>query len=134
MTTPPPVRAPEYARQPVNMEMGVASDSFRAMPRTGSWGAIVSTQGARNGGEGNDDLEIWLKGDRVMGVRVEVQALGEMYLVATAVQFGGDGGRAEDFDSRLNDTFPFWEEIDIKKDIFPRAETWETFSTNSSRE
>ena len=73
----------------------------------GGWGEVVS------------DVEIWKRGERVEGVRVELQALGAEHMVATVVK-GLVGG----------ESFPAFEEVDVQRDIIPvtrapQSKMWE---------
>ena len=63
------------------------------------------------------DFEIWLRGARVQGVRMELQAWGKEYLIATAVDRSeqGESGAA----------FPPFEDVMVGRDIVPNAAEWD---------
>lgn len=65
----------------------------------GEWGEIV------------EDVEIWLGGEKVENVKIELQALGSEYMVATAV----------DGQTGAGSNFPSFEEIKVERDVFPIA-------------
>ncbi|MCJ1234846.1 hypothetical protein MMC14_002809 [Varicellaria rhodocarpa] len=64
------------------------------------------------------DFEIWLKGSRVEGVRMELQAWGKEYLVATAVSGEEQGANGN--------AFPAYEDMTVRRDIAPYATNWES--------
>lgn len=71
----------------------------------------VPGKGERGGwGQAVGDVEVWLRGERVDGVRVELIGLGDDYVVATAVE-GGD-----------LEPFAAFEELDLVRDIWSIAE------------
>ncbi|KAL9121265.1 MAG: hypothetical protein Q9187_002179 [Circinaria calcarea] len=70
----------------------------------GEWGEII------------EDVEIWLRSEKVERVKMELQALGSEYMVATAVGWQ-EGGR---------NNFPSFEEIEVARDVFPIASKWES--------
>ena len=65
-------------------------------------------------GEVAEDVEVWLRGEKVEGVKIELQALGREYMVATAV----------DRQIGAGSSFPSFEEIEVKRDVFPIASRW----------
>ncbi|MCJ1486266.1 hypothetical protein MMC06_006443 [Schaereria dolodes] len=71
------------------------------------WGAVV------------ENFEIWLKGSRVQNVKMELQAFGQDYMIATAVS---DAGMPDDgWDGKGGKHFPEFQEISIEHDIFSAA-------------
>lgn len=67
-------------------------------------------------GECIQDVEIWLRGVKVERVKIELQALGSEYMVATAVDGQVDTGSS----------FPSFEEIEVERDVFPIASKWDS--------
>ncbi|MCJ1354471.1 MAG: hypothetical protein MMC33_004460 [Icmadophila ericetorum] len=61
-------------------------------------------------GETMSNFEIWLKGERVKGVKMELQSFGRDYMIATAVNQHNIPGAA---------VFPAFEHIDIGRDMLP---------------
>ena len=80
----------------------------------------VEADGGMNGiecwGEVLYDFEVWLRGNMVENVRMELVALGREYMVATAVE----GGEKTGFSSFL--------EIEVGTDVLPVATKWDTWN------
>lgn len=67
-------------------------------------------------GETVNDFEIWLRGERIRDVKMELQSFGRDYMVATAVK---------DQDSERADGFPGFDHVQVGRDILPCASTSE---------
>ncbi|KAI9808515.1 MAG: hypothetical protein M1827_007220 [Pycnora praestabilis] len=77
-------------------------------PQRGSgWGEIIR------------DVETWFKGNRVTDVRIELQAYRQEFMIATAVRI--DSVKTRNSSNGTTD-FPDFVELDLEKDLYPRAE------------
>lgn len=78
--------------------------------REGEMGEVVTDQ----------DFEIWFKGKRVLNVGMQLTALGQDFMLATAVRSTSG--------ERIEMAFNAWKWIDVEKDIYPVANKRSTTS------
>ncbi|MCJ1253022.1 hypothetical protein MMC24_000829 [Lignoscripta atroalba] len=83
------------------------SSQGHSLGKDGAWGEVVR------------DFEIWFQENRVEDVRMELQALGERYMIATAVS--GEMMPDLSCDGGGEDLFPAFEEIDFTRDVLAVA-------------
>ena len=78
-----------------NVQVPLPASQTQQQVRKGDWGQTCVAD------------EIWFKGVRLTDIRMELQAFGEDYMIATAV-------------SEPNPSFSPFKELDLKRDILPR--------------
>lgn len=84
-----------------------------------SWGDVLSAgkplRSSVAANDGKDGLEIWLRGEEVRNVRMEMQTFEEDFIVATMIMPSDVLGEGEEF--------PAWQMLDVERDILAKHST-----------